>query len=202
MNFILASASPRRRELLKSINLDFEIITTDIEDELKLDLVGSDLSLKLSEAKAIDVAKKVQGNDEYSGEYIVIGADTTVKLGDEIFGKPADRNEAQVMLGKLSGNCHEVITGVTIVKLPEFKVISDKEETKVYFKKLTSAEIDSYIETNEYIGKAGAYAIQGYGALMVARIEGCYPNIVGLPLYKLNNMLHTFKVNLFECINI
>lgn len=190
--FILASASPRRAELLKQVGLEFEIIPSNIEEIINYDESPSEIVKKLSEQKAFDVAKRISTSDECK---YVIGADTIV-VSDKILGKPASREDALNMLNMLSGKKHKVITGVTVVNARTLEKICDFEETSVFMRELSASEVDSYINTGEPFDKAGGYGIQGMGALLIDKIEGCYFNVVGLPLTKLSKMLKYFNIRL------
>ncbi|UZQ83844.1 nucleoside triphosphate pyrophosphatase [Thermoanaerobacter sp. RKWS2] len=182
MKIVLASKSPRRRELLSNLGLDFEVIESNVE-EFSNEKHPSRYVMDLSFNKAMLVAKKLKE------EAIVIGADTIVVIGDKVLGKPKDRDEAYIMLKSLQGRVHTVYTGITIVRTEDFKYVSDFEETKVWIKKLQDEEIFNYIDTGECYDKAGAYAIQGFGALIVEKIVGDYFNVVGLPISKLFDIL-------------
>jgi len=172
---ILASGSPRRADLLRQIGLEFEVIPSDIdEDEISGDS-PQQRALNAALAKALDVARKV-------GEGIVIGADTIVVLEGRILGKPSGPQEAIRMLTLLSGKTHRVITGVALVDASSMKVESWVESTYVTFRELSPDEIIEYVETGIPLDKAGAYGIQDKAAAFVKRIEGCYFNVVGLPL--------------------
>ena len=177
---ILASGSPRRRELLKDIGLEFEIYKPDV-DESKLDNeLPEDLCLRLSRLKAKSVAEKFP-------DLIIIAADTIVVIDKKILGKPHDREDAFRMLKTLQGREHEVITGVSVAL--NTKVISHAEHTIVKFISMSDEEIREYISTGECDDKAGAYAIQGKGATLIERINGDYFNVVGLPLCLLSKIL-------------
>lgn len=182
---ILASASPRRADLLSQIGLMFEIYPSNIPEitlnNTSAELVTQDLALQ----KARSVAER-------HTEGFVIGADTLVSLKGELLGKPKNMTHAQEMLTRLSGTCHEVVTGVALIDAKLDKEKTWVETTQVYFRKLCPAEIDAYIETGEATDKAGAYGIQGRGAAFVKRIEGCYFNVVGLPLASLVEQLAEF----------
>ncbi|HHY80685.1 MAG TPA: septum formation protein Maf [Thermoanaerobacter sp.] len=182
MKIVLASKSPRRRELLSNLGLDFEVIESNVE-EFSNEKHPSRYVMDLSFNKAMLVAKKLKE------EAIVIGADTIVVIEDKVLGKPKDRDEAYIMLKSLQGRVHTVYTGITIVRTKDFKYVSDFEETKVWIKKLQDEEIFNYIDTGECYDKAGAYAIQGLGALIVEKIVGDYFNVVGLPNSKLFDIL-------------
>lgn len=182
---VLASASPRRKDLLEQCGVRPEIIASDLKEYINYKNTPEETAMSLSFQKAIDVASKV-------GEGIVIGADTVVVLEDEILGKPLDDKEAFSMLLKLSGKKHRVITGFSIIDLVGLTKVVEYESTDVYFKDLNEKEIMDYIYTGEFSGKAGSYAIQGKGALLVEKIEGCYFNVMGLPVSKLNSSLKKF----------
>lgn len=185
---ILASASPRRRELLASIGLEFTIDPADIDEASIHRPSPEEEAVALSESKAVHVANRhTQG--------IVIGADTIVIIGDEVLGKPAHPDQAKAMLHKLSGRTHQVITGVTVVNAATGRKQSAYESTRVTFRSLTQAMIERYVATGEPMDKAGSYGIQGVGALLVSKIEGCYPNVVGLPLVTLTRLLEQFGVD-------
>ena len=184
MSYILASQSPRRRELLSVITDDFTVIPSNVEEIVPDEIEILDSPEYLAKIKALDIAK------EYPDD-IVIGADTSVFLGDFILGKPTDRKHAYQMLKALSGNTHVVITGCAIVKGNKCESFSVKSE--VEFFKLTEEEINAYLDTDEPYDKAGSYGIQAKGALLVKEIRGDYFNIVGLPIGELNRRLKEFK---------
>lgn len=187
MSLILASASPRRRELLARFGVPF---TVDPAAGPELPPPGADpahIVMALSEAKAIETAARHPGD-------LVIGADTIVELGGDILGKPADEADAFRMLRRLSGNEHRVFTGVTLVRGEER--LSGAEMTRVFFRDMTDAEIRAYIATGEPMDKAGAYGYQGVAGLFVERIDGDYFNVVGLPLCRLGRMLDSMGVAL------
>jgi septum formation protein len=177
---ILASASPRRKELISLISDDVMILPADVDENFSDDIPAESVPEMLAVRKAAEVAKK-HPNDT------IIGADTSVIVDGEILGKPADDNDAKRMLSLLSGKTHQVITGCAIFK--NGKSLSFSETTDVTFYPLSEEEIDNYISSNEPKDKAGAYGIQGYGSLLVKKINGDYFNVVGLPVGKLNKML-------------
>ena len=183
MNVILASQSPRRRELLAVVTPDFKIIPSDIEEIVPDDVAVMDSPEYLARIKAQDIAKNYPNN-------IVIGADTSVILGDVILGKPKDRQNAFEMLKMLSGNTHIVVTGCAIVKGDRCVSFSVKSEVEFY--PLSEDEINAYLDTDEPYDKAGSYGIQAKGALLVKEIRGDYFNIVGLPIAELNRRLNEF----------
>lgn len=175
---ILASKSPRRRELLSLITTDFEIKSADVDETLPEGISPQEAVLHLS---------KIKAEPFNNGIDTVIGADTVVAVDSKILGKPADRQQAAEMLKSLSGKYHSVFTGVTVIK-PE-QSVTFSVETKVKFFDLSDEEIYSYIATGECDDKAGAYGIQGKGSLLVEKIDGDYFNVVGLPISKLNKYL-------------
>lgn len=178
---ILASQSPRRQELLKLITTDFEIKSQNADETLPSGISPKEAVMYLSKIKAQPLA-----NDED----IVIGADTVVALDGKILGKPKDEQNAREMLRFLSGKTHSVFTGVTLIKGKKEKTFA--VETKVKFFDLTDEEIEKYIKTKEPFDKAGAYGIQGYGSLLVEKIDGDYFNVVGLPVSTLARELKSF----------
>lgn len=186
MEIILASASPRRKELMKILEIPFSVMTSNAEEVIDTDLPPYFAAEKLSLLKASDVAKILKDEEK---DAIVIGADTIVVKDGEILTKPKDEQDAENMLKTLSGTHHSVITGVTVINNKTAKSESFYVETKVYFKDLSQEEIRKYINSGEPMDKAGAYGIQGKGALFVEKIEGDYFNVVGLPLCKLASLL-------------
>ena len=186
MEIILASASPRRRELIKILGKPFSVVTSDAEEIIDPELPPYFVAEKLSLLKASDVAGKLKNEKK---DAIVIGADTIVVKDGKILTKPKDEIDAQNMLKTLSGTHHSVITGVTVINNKTAKSESFYVETKVFFKNLTDNEIKKYIESGEPMDKAGAYGIQEKGALFVEKIEGDYFNVVGLPICKLASLL-------------
>lgn len=179
---ILASASPRRAELLRAAGIEFEIRAVHIDETILAGESPRDYVLRLSREKAQALA----GTDE-----TVLGADTTVVIGDEIAGKPLDEADARRMLCVLSGRWHEVLTGVSLVR--NDLIISEVVTTKVKFVEMSNAEIDWYLETGEPMDKAGAYGIQGYASRFVESIEGNYSNVVGLPVEVVYRMVKRMK---------
>lgn len=179
MKIVLASASPRRVELLSRITPDFIAVPSDIEEEA----AGSpeEQVLTLARAKAHKVARRHEG--------IIIGADTLVVLDEEILGKPRSRGEAGAMLTRLSGREHTVLTGLYVLSTKSGEQRQACERTTVCFRPLDEEEIDAYLATGEYADKAGAYAIQGRAAPFVERICGDFFNVMGLPLCRLYLLL-------------
>ncbi|WP_394861821.1 Maf family protein [Paraclostridium bifermentans] len=192
MNIILASGSPRRKEILENTNLKFSVITSDIDERIFENEEPIQLVLRLAFEKCMSVAQNNPSD-------LVIGADTIVVLDNEILGKPKNEEEAFNTLSKLSNREHQVITGMSMVNLENEKKIVDYAISNVKFKKLTDQDIKDYISTKECLDKAGSYGIQGYGALLVEEIKGDYFNIVGLPISKLSDILKiNFNINLFK----
>jgi len=184
---ILASASPRRKEILEKTGLQFIVDAGDYEEDLSLRMPARRLARYLSCEKAKAVAEKYKNA-------IIIAADTIISLDDKVFGKPHTNSEAIKMLNILNGRDHDVITGFTIMDTGEGQSVSRSVVTKVYFRKMTIREIEAYVRTGEPLDKAGAYAIQGIGAAIVKKIEGDYNNVVGLPINALMKALRKFGV--------
>jgi septum formation protein len=176
-NIILASASPRRRELLAQLGLSFSVVPSNAEESVLPGETPEEHVIRLSQDKAMEVA----GRSDQPGRWF-IGSDTVVVRDDEILGKPADHEDARKMLSSLSGRGHRVVSGYAVLDKATGETIRDAVVTKVFFKDLTQAEIEGYIATGEPFDKAGSYAIQGIGSFMVPTIEGSYTNVVGLPL--------------------
>ncbi len=179
---ILASSSPRRVELLKSIGLDFEVIPSKIEEDFISGESPKKHVIRLADAKALDIANRIP-------EAWVIGADTVVYQHGQILGKPKDRNEALKMLQHLSGEEHRVFTGISVYHLNKGKNDHQVVETRVRVKPLSQLEREWYVRTGEPMDKAGGYGIQGIGSFMIESIHGSYTNVVGLPLCELMELL-------------
>ncbi|MBO8128583.1 MAG: septum formation inhibitor Maf [Peptococcaceae bacterium] len=189
---ILASSSPRRQQLLREIGLPFQVRVANVEEALTAKLSPAEQVKMLAERKACAVAEQISGG-------LVIGADTVVWDGD-ILGKPKDENEARLMLKRLSGKEHLVYTGVSVVDVGTGSAVTDYERTRVRFRSLSEEEIIRYVATGEPLDKAGAYGIQGVGALLVEGIEGCYFNVVGLPIVKLRSLLQNFGFDMLAAV--
>jgi len=187
MRLILASASPRRAEILRDAGIAFEAVATEVDEARRNAEPVTALVRRLAEAKARAAAARV------SGEAIVIGADTEVVVDGSVLGKPADAADSRRMLKLLSGQTHEVITGLALLRLPDGELRVEHEITQVTFAPLNEQEIDAYIACGEPFGKAGAYGIQGRGGRFVTRVGGCYFNVVGLPLARLYRLLRELK---------
>jgi septum formation protein len=183
MKLILASASVRRAEILQAAGIAFTVISSAIDETVYPGETAHDLVQRLAEAKAELVAARAVG------PAIVIGADTEVTLDGHIFGKPRSSDNARHMLEKLSGHTHSVVTGVALIRLPDVERRSIIETTHVHFAKLSPEDITRYLASGEPFDKAGAYAIQGRAGRYIPRVEGCYFNVVGLPLARLNQSL-------------
>lgn len=181
LRLVLASASPRRRELLSQIGLEFTVMPSTKEENAKATEAGA-LVQELSRQKAVDIWEQLSGADNQP-ELLVIGADTVVCCEGKILGKPHSREAAAEMLTALQGRSHEVYTGVTLYTQSE--AVTFFECTQVEFYPMTEAEISDYIDSNEPMDKAGAYGIQGLGARFVKGIRGDYNNVVGLPVGRL-----------------
>lgn len=177
---ILASGSPRRAEILSFVGWEFEKQTADVDETIIDGEKPADYVQRLALEKAVAVAEKNAGA-------LVLGADTTVVVGEEIIGKPQDFDEAREMLRKLSGHWHEVLTGVALVQNEETRV--DLQQTHVKFAWLSEAEIEFLVEKGEPLDKAGAYAVQAQAALFIEKIEGDYWNVVGLPINLVYDMV-------------
>lgn len=186
MRLILASQSPRRKQLLRAAGIPFLARASRTEPLPHPGESPAAFARRAARSKALEVAaSQARGT-------LVLGADTIVVAGGEILGKPRDRRDAARMLGKLSGRTHRVITGVCLVQAPGRVVALRHSVTRVRFRKLSEAEIRRYLQTREPLGKAGAYAIQERASKFVMRIEGCYFNVVGLPVPLVYEMLKPF----------
>ena len=187
MKLILASQSPRRRDLLTQMGLTFTVVTPSIDESAFADPDPTALVRTLSREKALAVAGQADP------DALVVAADTVVVLDGQALGKPGDRAEAMAMLSALSGRTHHVCTGVTLCQRD--RALTEAEITQVTFRALSEAEIAAYVRSGEPMDKAGAYGIQGLGALLVEGIRGDYFNVVGLPVCRLGQMLARFGVD-------
>jgi septum formation protein len=188
VKIILASGSPRRAEILRNAGFEFEVRTADIDETIQPDESVSVYVQRLALSKARKIAGDLLGTRGYE-DAIVVGADTAVSLDDEIMGKPNSDEDARGMLARLRGKVHEVHTGLALVQRHEPKQQVLEEVTRVYFLPLSNQEIVEYVATGEPVDKAGAYGIQGLGSRFVRRIEGCYFNVMGLPIARLYELL-------------
>ncbi|MDU3348867.1 MAG: Maf-like protein [Clostridium sp.] len=188
MNYVLASGSERRQELLHRIVDEFNIIVSDF-DEDKILFKGNvdEYVVDLAKGKALSVKESLKE------EAIIIAGDTVVVLDDKILGKPNNEEDAYNMLKQLSGRTHRVYSGLVVINMYNNKIEQESLYTEVKFSNLTEEEIESYIKTGEPLDKAGAYGTQGYGGVFIEGINGCYYNVVGLPLNLLNKMLRKVK---------
>ncbi|MGE5423246.1 MAG: Maf family protein [Ignavibacteriales bacterium] len=193
---ILASASPRRRQILENLGVEVIVIPPADEEETESFSSSQEYAEKLARHKAWQIA-----SSDHKGTCIV-AADTIVVIDEQILGKPLDAQNAFAMLRLLAGRSHKVITGVCVIGPGGQVELLDSETTTVHFCDLSDEEIDCYIASGEPFDKAGGYGIQGLGALLVERIDGCYYNVVGLPVVKLQSMLNEFGINiLLGCNN-
>src|SRR6184192_2420584 len=183
MKLILASASPRRAEILRDAGYHFTVLSSAVDETRIPGEPPHDLVLRLAKAKADLAAARA------AGPSILIAADTEVVLDGHIFGKPRSSDDARRMLEKLSGRTHSVLTGVALIRLPDAERLTFVESTLVHFAMLSADEINRYLATGEPHDKAGAYGIQGRAGRYIPRIEGCYFNVVGLPLARLQQSL-------------
>lgn len=187
----LASTSPRRKQLLEQIGLKFKIMPSDFEENMYLKMTHKELAKTLSFGKAYALAKNLKKG-------IVIGCDTFLVFKEKRIGKPKNKKHAEQILKAISNRTIEVYSGIALIDLYDDRAIVDVEKTLVKIKKLTSNEIGDYIATGEPLDKAGAFAIQGKGAALIEKINGCYSNVIGLPLYKLNIMLQKTGYNIWK----
>jgi septum formation protein len=189
---LLASTSPRRRFLLREAGIAFDVVAPrDVAEDFPPGEQAEELVVRHALAKARSVAAAHPGR-------LVLGADTVVVLGERIFGKPADEEEAGAMLAQLAGRTHTVYTGLALVDGSSGRELAGAEATGVTMRPLEDEEIKYYVATGEPLDKAGAYAVQGRGALLVERVDGDYFNVVGLPLYRLSKMLAAFGYDVFR----
>ncbi|WP_054950591.1 Maf family protein [Numidum massiliense] len=199
---ILASSSPRRQELLQSLGVSFDVQPPQVTEDYVRALSPPEIVEDLSRRKALAVARTLQA-DQAPGDALVIGSDTVVVLDGDVLGQPADAREAQQMLARLQGRGHRVYTGLALITTcTDGKVVEEKSYvghrcTEVYMRQLSEAEIDRYVATEEPLDKAGAYAIQGFGATFVDKIVGDYFTVVGLPLTLLAKLLRRAGYRLF-----
>ena len=185
MKLILASSSLRRAEILANAGLPFTVLTSPVDESPYPGEAPAALVQRLANAKAdIVIARAL-------GPAIVLGADTEVVLDDKILGKPRSTEDARRMLQQLSGRTHSVLTGVALIRLPDGERRQFIESTLVHFRPITEEELSSYLATGEPYDKAGAYGIQGHAGRFIPRVEGCYFNVVGLPLSRVLTELHS-----------
>ncbi len=188
---ILASASPRRQALLKNLGLDFQVCPAGIDESVFPGEDAAAYPLRIAMKKALAVAADKE-------DAIVLAADTAVIVDDDILGKPKSTEEAKTMLQRLSGREHIVVTGIGLVDTAGGRTLSCAEQTIVYFHSLKEAEIDAYLASGEPMDKAGAYGIQGLGALLIRKVDGDYFNVMGLPLSKLYRLLQNLDADILQ----
>lgn len=188
---ILATTSPRRHGLAQTMGLDFDIVPSNYEEDMTKKLNPKEMVKEFSYGKASDVAKKFK-------EGIVIGVDTIVVFNGKKLGKPKSDEQAFKMLKSFSGKKQQVISGVCLIDCKTGKIIRDCEVTEVYFNKLYDNEIKAYIKTGIHKDKAGAYGIQDLSSIFIKKINGCYFNVVGFPIYNIYKNLKKLGVNIFE----
>ncbi len=190
MRLILASGSPRRAEVLRDAGIPFEAAAANVDESPRQNESPEAVVLRLAEAKARAAVARL---DMAAGAALVIGADTAVVLegpGEmRVLGKPSSAEDARAMLRRLSGRTHSVMTGLAVIRLPDEAIRSELETTGVTFAALSDQDIEAYVAGGDPCDKAGAYAIQGRGGRYVTRVEGCYFNVVGLPLARLYRIL-------------
>ena len=182
MRLILASSSPRRAEVLRNAGFVFEIRPADVDETRQPHEAAEDYVRRVAQAKARAIAEPARADRERA---IVIAADTIVLAEGQILGKPRDAEDARRMLRLFSGKTHEVLTALSVINVPAAKEALHVEKTRVEFLKRSEEEMETYIQTGEPLDKAGAYGIQGIAGRFATRIEGCYFNVLGLPLSRL-----------------
>ena len=190
---VLASASPRRRALLEALGITVEVRAADIEEcdsgTLPAGIVESNAERKC------EAVSQLVNNDA-----LIIAADTLVFLDERVLSKPASLEHARVMLGDLSGNTHQVITGLTVIDKDKDRKVVASETTDVTFRPLSASEIDRFVETVRPLDRAGAYTVDGPGSLLVSRYDGCYQNVLGLPVVRLDKLMRSIGYSLFDFI--
>lgn len=190
---VLASASRRRQALLRALGINFEVMVSDVEERFEGDPAA--MVITNARAKRNDVAARIDG------PALVIAADTLVFLGERILGKPADKDEARAMLAALSGRTHRVLTGLALLDKSSGKTAEGYEATDVTFRPLSAHEIDQFVATVHPIDRAGAYTVDGPGSLLIERYNGCYQNVLGFPIVRLDLLLREFGYSLFDLMN-
>jgi septum formation protein len=188
MELILASGSPRRLDLLSTLEIPFRVVTSGVDEDVEDESRPGEMVVQLAERKARAVAATLPAG-------LVIGADTTVALDDLVLNKPVDDADARRMLRLLRGRAHEVWTGIVVLDAADGRIERGAVRSLVLMRDYSDAEIEAYVATGEPLDKAGAYAIQGGAGVFVERIEGCYANVVGLPLCELTALLARFDVS-------
>ena len=194
MNIVLASGSPRRHDLLKNLGWNVRVVVPEVDERPLPFESPEDLCTRLAAAKAARVAKNVEMYPCHEDSGLVVAADTIVVVEGDVLGKPVDESESLMMLRRLQGRAHDVLTGICV--MGKNKTLTEMERTKVIFRPLDEEAIRAYVASGEGADKAGAYAIQDKGSLLVASIEGDYFNVVGLPLCRLGVMIEEMGLNL------
>jgi septum formation protein len=192
---ILASSSPRRQELIQTLGLPYEIRVSDVNEDTDAGMSPAEIVEQLSIRKARAVSDMYKAEQREEG--IVIGSDTIVVLGEEVLGKPRDQQDAARMLDALQGKAHHVFSGVACIDLKTGRELRSHMVSKVTFRAMSEEEIWGYVQTGEPLDKAGAYGVQGLGAVFIEKIEGDFYNIMGLPLNLLYQMLLKLGISLF-----
>ena len=193
IRIVLASGSPRRRALLRALGINFEIVVSDAEERFE----GEPAAMVVTNARA--KRDDIAGRLDFPA--LVIAADTLVFLGNRVLGKPADRDEARAMLAELSGRTHKVLTGLSLIETATGKTAEGYESTEVTFRAFSSDEIDRFVAAVNPIDRAGAYTVDGPGSLLVARYNGCYQNVLGFPIVRLDLLLGELGYSLFDLMN-
>ena len=191
--WILASASPRRKALLEALGLDIEVWPADVTE--RSDGAPGELVISNARLKRDAVALRAPAAAR------IIAADTVVTYGDRVLGKPSDMDEARRMLAALSGKTHRVYTGLAVTDTGQGRSAETYEVTEVTFRPLSGAMIEAFVEAVQPLDRAGAYTVDGPGSLLVERYSGCYQNVLGLPLVRLDRLLESIGLSLFSCIN-
>ncbi len=193
MKIILASTSPRRRELFALLGISFDIIPPTCEEILSPHLTPSEQAKHFSIDKAESIAIQ-------HPHHLVLGSDTLIEIGGTLLGKPENIKEAEIMLRQLRGRCHQVHTGLALIQKAADLLVALVETAHVWIKPFDEVELGNYLNTEESLGKAGGYSIQGQGAKLIEKIEGDYPTIVGLPLWRVAKLLEEQGVGLGNSI--
>lgn len=193
MAIILASASPRRKELLAQIGVPFKSMSMDINEDIHVNEQPADYVKRLAEQKALAALDASQGLP-------ILGADTSVIINGTILGKPQNEDDAKRLLRLLSGKTHQVLSGIAVIQQngKDVKLMSNVVSTDVTFQPLSEHSIEQYVASGEPMGKAGAYGIQGFAATFISRIEGSYSNVVGLPLMETAQLLSQFNIAIWQ----
>ena len=197
LRFYLASASPRRRELLRQIGIDPIVTPADVDERVEAGESPESFVRRLAEAKARAAAQRLTGG----GPGLLLAADTSVVIDGESLGKPADAAESAAMLRRLRGRTHEVLTGVFLLRTDDGRSLGEVDTTRVRFRSFDEATLAAYVRSGEGVDKAGAYGIQGRGVLLVEGIEGSWSNVVGLPLERLPDWVSRLGVELANWID-